>query len=607
VQILGKGKTMAYRYDRPDNLVDLIEDSVKAHGDRPVFGKKNAEGDYKWITYRELGERIDNLRGGLAGAGIQKDDAVGIIANNRTEWAVCAFATYGLGARFIPMYENELEKIWKYIINDSGIKVLMVATEEIYEKVMAFKDETPALENVYIIDAMGKNTMAELERVGKANPVKSTKPKPSHIAALIYTSGTTGSPKGVLLSHGNFTSNVLAGGKLYPQLTQEDRGLSILPWAHSFGQTGELYFFLHVGGSMGFIENVTTIAEDMAKVKPTFLIAVPKIFNKIYAGLWAKMNETGGLAKILFTMGVESAKKRRELAAEGKSCFLTDLKFKVADAVVFNKIRQRLGGRLRGTLSGSATMNVEISHFFSDIGVPVYDCYGLTETTPAVTMNCPTAHRPGSVGRAIDQVRVVIDKLTTEDGTDDGEIIAYGPNIMQGYHNNPQATKEVMTEDGGFRTGDRGRLDEDGYLYITGRIKEQYKLVNGKYVFPAALEEEIKLLPQVETVMVYGDGRDYNVALVVPDFEALEKYAGENNLPSDPKSLAENPDVQEMISNAIADALKGKFGGYEIPRKFLFMGETFSSENGMLTQTMKLKRRNVLEQYMPEIESLYEN
>ena len=388
---------------------------------------------------------------------------------------------------------------------------------------------------------------------------------------------------------------------------KEDRGLSILPWAHSFGQTGELYFYLHVGGSLGFIENATTIAEDMATVKPTFLIAVPKVFNKIYAGVWAKMNETGGLAKMLFLMGVESAKRRRELAREGKTCFLTDLKFKLADAVVFSKIRHRFGGRLKGTLSGSATMNVEISHFFSDMGVPVYDCYGLTETTPAVTMNCPTAHRPGSVGRPIDQVRVVIDKFITEDGTDDGEIIVYGPNVMQGYHNNPEATREVMTKDGGFRTGDRGRLDEDGYLFITGRIKEQYKLVNGKYVFPAALEEEMKLLPLVENVMIYGEGRDYNIALVVPDFEALQKFVGENNLPTDPKALAENPEVREMISNVIVNALKGKFGGYEIPKKFIFMAENFSFENGMLTQTMKLKRRNVLERYMPEIELLYMN
>ncbi|MCF8131102.1 MAG: long-chain fatty acid--CoA ligase [Deltaproteobacteria bacterium] len=596
---------MAYRYDRPDNLVDLIEDSVKAYAKRPVFGTKNPSGDYEWITYGRLGERIDSLRGGLAQAGVQRGDAVGIIANNRSEWAIAAFATYGLGARFIPMYENELEKIWKYIINDSGIKLLLVSSPVIYEKVLAMKDKIPALEKVFVIDAKGEKSMAELERLGKATPVTSIKPTHSDIAVLIYTSGTTGSPKGVLLSHGNFTSNVHAAKKMYPDLGTDDRGLSILPWAHSFGQTAELYFYAHVGGSVGFVENVTTIAEDMEKVKPTYLIAVPKVFNKIYAGLWSKMNETGGLSKMLFTMGIETGKKRRELAAEGKSCFLTDLKFKVADAIVFNKIRQRFGGRLKGSISGSATMNVEISHFFSDMGVPVYDCYGLTETTPAVTMNCPTAHRPGTVGRAIDQVRVEIDQSLTGDGSGDGEIVVFGPNVMQGYHNNPQATQEVMTEDGGFRTGDRGRLDEDGYLYITGRIKEQYKLVNGKYVFPAALEEEIKLLPEVETVMVYGDGRDYNVALVVPDFEVIGKYAKENDLPSDPQALVEDPQVQKLISSAITDSLKGKFGGYEIPRKFLFKSETFSSENGMLTQTMKLKRRNVLERYMPEIESLY--
>ena len=471
---------MAYRYDKPDNLVDLIETSVKKHGDLAVFGTKNSNGDYEWITYRELGERIDNLRGGLAQVGINRGDGVGIIANNRTEWAICAYASYGLCARFIPMYENELEKIWKYIINDSGVKVLLVSSREIYEKVTAFKDEIPAVEKVFIIDAQGENTMAELERMGEANPVKSIQPKPSDIAVLIYTSGTTGTPKGVLLSHGNFTTNVHAAGKMYPQMGKEDRGLSILPWAHSFGQTAELYFYSHVGGSVAFIENVTTIGEDMEKVQPTYLIAVPKIFNKIYDGLWTKMNETGGLAKMLFVMGVDSAKKRRELALEEKTCFLTDLKFKLADAVVFKKIRQRFGGRLKGTISGSATMNVEISHFFSDIGVPVYDCYGLTETTPAASMNCPTAHRPGSVGRAIDQVRLVIDNLSSEDGRDDGEIIVYGPNVMQGYHNNPEATKEVMTEDGdsGPATGGGSTMTAISLSPVESRNSTSWSTVN---------------------------------------------------------------------------------------------------------------------------------
>ncbi len=591
-------------FEKPDNLVELIEDSVEKYPDNKMFGTKNKDGEYEWITYREIGKRIDNLRGGLSQAGIEKGDAVGIIVSNRKEWAITAFATFGLGGRYIPMYEKELVKIWKHIINDGGIKLLLVATREIYDQIEAMRDELPGLEKVYLIDGEGENTMSGLEKNGADSPVASVRPKPEDIAVLIYTSGTTGDPKGVLLSHGNFTSNVLAGYKVFPELNEKDRGLSILPWAHSFGQTGELYLFSHIGGSVGFMGDVTTLGDDMGKVQPTFLIAVPAVFNRIYAGLLAKMNETGGLAQKLFVMGVASAKKRRELLGKGQSDFLTNLKFKIADTIVFNKIRARFGGRLTGALSGSATMNVEIGHFFSDLGIPVYDCYGLTETTPAATMNGPLAHKPGSVGRPIEHVRVEIDKMFS-DGDEDGEIIIYGPNVMQGYHNKPEATKEVMTEDGGFRTGDRGRLDKDGYLFITGRIKEQYKLENGKYVFPASIEEEIKLHPLVENAMIHGEGQAFNVCVVVPDFNVLEKYTTEHDMPTDPKELVQNKEIREMISDEITKSLKGKFGGYEIPRKFIYLSENFTLDNGTLTQTMKLKRRVVLEQQKNQIADLY--
>ncbi|MDJ0783052.1 MAG: long-chain fatty acid--CoA ligase [Desulfosarcinaceae bacterium] len=593
-----------HRFEKPDNLVELIENSLEKYPDNAMFGTKNKEGEYEWVTYREVGERIDNLRGGLSQAGIKAGDAVGIIANNRVEWAITAYATFGLGGRYIPMYEKELVKIWKHIINDGGVNLLLVATPEIYEQIEAMRDELPGLEKVYLIEGDGENTMSGLEKIGAASPVPSIRPKPEDIAVLIYTSGTTGNPKGVLLSHGNFTSNVLAGKKVFPDLNEHDRGLSILPWAHSFGQTGELYFYSLVGGSIGFMGDVTTLGDDMGKVKPTFLIAVPRVFNKIYAGLWAKMNEKGGLAKKLFEMGIASAKRKRELSESGQSDFFTNLKFKIADAIVFNKIRARFGGRLTAALSGSATMNVEIGHFFSDLGIPVYDCYGLTETSPAATMNGPLAHKPGSVGRPIDHVSVKIDKMFA-DGDEDGEIIIYGPNVMQGYHNNPEATKKVMTEDGGFRTGDRGRLDEDGYLFITGRIKEQYKLENGKYVFPAAIEEEIKLCPLVENAMIYGEGKAYNVCLVVPDFIVLEKYAADHDLPTDPQALIQENKIQEMISGEITESLKGKFGGYEIPRRYTYLSENFTLENGTLTQTMKLKRRVVLEQQKDQIKALY--
>jgi long-chain acyl-CoA synthetase len=595
---------MAYRYDHPDNLVSLIEESVAKFADNPVFGNKNVAGDYEWVNYGEVGKRVDNLRAGLAGLGIGKDDAVGIIANNRTEWAVCAFAAYGLGARYIPMYEKELPRVWQYIIKDARVRVLFVATPEIRDQVLEFMDDT-GLEKVLLIDDQTEESMPALERAGAAEPVEAVHPSPHDIAVLIYTSGTTGDPKGVLLSHGNFTTNFQAGGLLFPELGPRTRSLCILPWAHSFGQTGELYNLIHLGGSIGFMGDVTTLAEDMGKVRPTLLVAVPRVFNKIYDGLWAKMNETGGLARKLFIMGVESARQKRELAEKGQSSFLTHLKFKLADKIVFRKIRERFGGRLSACISGSATMNVQISHFFNDIGIPVFDCYGLTETTPAVTMNCPAAHRPGSVGRPIDQVRVEIDKLFPNEGSDDGEIVVYGPNVMQGYHNKPEATREVMTTAGGFRTGDRGRLDADGYLFITGRIKEQYKLENGKYVFPTALEEEIRLLPWVENAMIYGEGKPYNVCMIIPDFPVLKLYARENGLSEDPDQLVAHTGIQQMIADAITAFLKGKVGGYEIPKKFLWVRENFTLENGTLTQTMKLKRRVVLKQYRDQLEALY--
>jgi long-chain acyl-CoA synthetase len=600
-----KEKKAMYHYDKPDNLVELFEESVKKHAGNRVFGTKNSEGIYEWVTLGEVARRVDNLRGGLAQAGVAAGEAVGIIANNRVEWAVAAFATYGLGCRYIPMYEAELLHIWKYIIADSQVKILFVSKPEIFEKIKHFPNEISSLKSIYLIEGRGDGTMDALERIGEKNPVPSIRPKPEDVAVLIYTSGTTGDPKGVLLTHGNFTSNVQGGIAKYPHLSEKDVTLAILPWAHSYGQTGELYAMIHLGACMGLAESPATVAHDIGVVKPTWLVAVPRIFNRIYDGVTTKMREEGGLAKALFDMGVAAAKRRRELAVQGKSEFLTNLKFAIADKIVFAKIREKMGGRLKGSMSGSAAMNVNIAYFFYDVGIPVYDCYGMTETSPAITMNASNAFRFGSVGQAVDKVKVVIDSSVVEPGATDGEIVAYGPNIMKGYHNKPDATREVLMPDGGLRTGDRGRLDKDGFLYITGRIKEQFKLENGKFVFPAPLEEDICLVPWVSNCAIYGENRPYNVCLVVPEFPALQRWAEEKGLPKDNKSLVGSAELQAFIAGEITSALKGKYGGYEIPKKFLLLEENFTLENGMLTQTMKLKRRVVLKKYMDEIEALY--
>lgn len=594
-----------WTYEKPDNLVDWWIESEKKFSKNVLFWVRNDAGSLDQMTYGEVGKRIKNARGGLAKLGIKKDDAVGIISSNRPEWVVLAYATYGLGARYIPMYEKELVSTWKYIIEDANISFLLVSTPEIYEKVKDFKKEIPTLKNIYIIESEGDETLDALEKTGEENPVEPVIPDPDDIAVLIYTSGTTGDPKGVLLSHGNLTYCSRAGYEIYPELVESQVGLSMLPWAHSYALSGELNNWIQFGGSLGFMRDVTTLAEDLQLVKPTYIISVPRVFNKIYDGIIMKMDEAGGLKKKLFEAARNAGKEKRALAEKGKSSLSTNIKFWILDKLVFSKIRAGFGGRLTGSLTASAAMNKEIAEFFYDIGVPTYDCYGLSETSPAVTMNCRNAHRLGSLGKVLRGQKVVIDQSVVEDGADDGEIIVYGPNIMKGYHNKPEETKKVIMEDGGFRTGDRGRFDADGFLYITGRIKEQYKLENGKYVFPAAIEEEIKLLPQVANAMIYGEGKPYNICIVIPDFEVLAKFAKENNLPPEPEKLVKEKAVTDMIQKEIEAALKGKFGGYEIPKKFLFAADDFTLENGMLTQTLKLKRRVVVKEYQSVIENLY--
>jgi len=594
-----------WTYEKPDNLVEWWKESEKKFSDNVLFWVHDGQGGLNPIKYEEIGRRIANARGGLAQLGIGKGDAVGIIAPNCPEWAVLSYATYGRNGRYIPMYEKELLQTWKYIINDSSVKFLLVSSKEIYEQVKDFTSEIDSLENIYLIEGSGENSMAELERLGEANPVEPEVPHYDDIAILIYTSGTTAEPKGVLLTHGNLTYCSRTGLSLFPNLDESQRGISMLPWAHSYAFSAELNGWINIGGSLGFMRDVTTLAEDLTIVKPTYVISVPRVFNKIYDGINMKMADAGGVKKKLFDAACATAKQRREMADEGRSSAGVNLKHALLDKLVFSKVRDAMGGRVEGSLTASAAMNKEIAEFFYDIGIPIYDCYGLTETAPAVTMNSPGAWRIGSVGKVLPGQRVEIDKSVSEEGSDDGEIIVYGPNVMKGYHNKPEETAAVIMPDGGFRTGDRGRFDEDGFLWITGRIKEQYKLTNGKYVFPAVIEEEIKLIPEVANAMVYGDGKPYNICLVLPDFEVAKRWAAAQNVSADPDGLLENEKFKADLTEKIKMYLRDTFGGYEIPEKYLFLREDFTVENKMLTQTMKLKRRVVIDNYAEEIEKLY--
>ena len=587
------------------SLVEMLESSVARFGGRPLFGEREPGEPYRWTRYEQVGARVDALRGGLAGAGIGPGDVVGMIADNCISWAVVAFATYGRRARLVPMYLAELESTWRYIVEDAGISLLFVASDELAQRLAPWIEQIPCLERIVCMEGAGPDTITLLEAEGAAAPVASMMPDPDDIALLIYTSGTTAEPKGVLLSHGNLSSNAWAGYRRFPELDETGSSLSILPWAHSYGQTGELNCFLHFGGSLAFMTSVQNLPEDFLEARPTYLLAVPRILNRIHDGVQARMRDQGGVAKALFDMGLAAARQRREAQAQGRQDYWASARFHIVDVVVFSKIRKRFGGRLLGVLSGSATLNPDVCWFFHDVGIPAYDCYGLTETSPAVTMNSTLGFKPGTVGRPVDGVRVVIDRSVVDERSDDGEVVVYGPNVMQGYHNKPEQTAAVMTADGGFRTGDRGVLDDDGYLRITGRIKEQYKLENGKYVFPAALEEDIRRVPGIANAVVYGAGRPFNVCLIVPDLPALEHWAVERRLDVKGEEMLERAIVLAALGAEIEVELRKKYGGYEVPKRWAWLQQDLSVEDGTLTQTMKLKRRVVYERYGAIIEDLY--
>ena len=593
------------------SLVDIYEHATTAFSGRPLFGTKSA-GRWNWMTYGEFREKTDALRGALAKLGIGGEDVVAVISNNRPEWAIAAYATYGRAASFVPMYENQLPKDWAYILGDCKAKVLFVANPEIAAKVATIREGLP-VEHVVVMEGMDEGASVpegtlSMDALLQEEPVPLEKPKPEDIAGFIYTSGTTGKPKGVLLSHENLASNVSAIHEFFP-MTPEDRSLSFLPWAHSFGQTCELHGLFSMGASMGIAEAVDKIVANLAEVKPTLLFSVPRIFNRIYDGLHKKMADEGGFKLAMFNAAVGNANYRAELAASRKRSGWADFKHGLFDKLVFSKVRDRFGGRLKYAFSGGAALSTDVAQFIDNLGIMVYEGYGLTETSPIATANSPSGRKIGSVGKPIPGIRVEIDREVTGDAKH-GEIIVFGHNVMQGYYGLDEENAKVFVEgpDGerGFRTGDMGYVDGDGYVFISGRIKEQYKLLNGKYVVPTPLEEKLKLSRYITNVMVYGMNQNYNVAIVIPDLESLVPWAKERGLGSDVAALLENADVRQLFQDEI-DQYSAEFKQYEKVRKFALGATDFTPENGMLTPTLKLKRRIVLEHYQATIDALYQD
>ena len=584
------------------NLIEMLEKSRQLYADRPLYGTKH-DGVYEWTTYEQFAEKVDAFRGGLASLGVSAGDKVAIICKNTEEWAVSAYATYGLSAQHIPMYETQMAKEWEYIIRDCGAKVLLAANAAVLEQTRDFPENIESLEHIVLLsgsDAGDVKTYSDLLKTGRENPVQVRHPESQSPMGMIYTSGTTGDPKGVMLSHRNL---IFECEVVLPLLgmTNEDRSLAFLPWAHVFGQVAEVHGLINSGGSAGLVEDVNTLIEELGVLEPSMFFAVPRVYNQIYERLRGQMQEKPGFIGSLFYGGLKQAKREREGETLG---FLDNLTLTLARKIIFKKVLNRFGGNLRIAISGASALSPEVAEFVNDIGISIYEGYGLSENTAALSVNYPGVRRFGSVGKPLPGVRIEIDKSVEGSKEEDGEVIAYGENIMLGYHNLPEKTKESINDDGGLRTGDLGHLDADGYLYITGRVKEQYKLENGKYVAPAPLEESLKLSAYIDQVMLYGFNRPHNVAVIVAAMPAVEKFAEENGISGSGESLLGDPLVRELFQKQLEHYGKD-FKSFERPQNFALLSEEWGINNGLLTPTLKLKREVVEDQFRSQIESLY--
>lgn len=592
------------------NLAEMQELSCQKFADNPLFGTKK-NGEWSWLRYADFATQVEAFRAALSAMGVQKDDRVAAVSNNRVEWAVGAYASFGLGAWFVPTYEVTLPKEWKFILENSGAKVVLAATNEIYETLKGFIGEVPSLERVigFELAPSHEDSLAYQLTLGAQKPVPAVAPQCDDIACILYTSGTTGTPKGVMLSHGNFISNVNAVHEVFP-MEAADRSLSFLPWAHSFGQTCELHCLMSMGAAIGIAEGVPQLIDNLAEVKPTLLFSVPRIFNRIYDALQKRMADESAVKRFLFERGIEVAQKRRALEEENKSSGWLDFQYKIFDKLVFAKVRERFGGRLKYAFSGGAALSREVAEFIDDMNILVFEGYGLTETSPIATANYPGTRKIGTIGKAIPGVTIYICDEAQKPLPDeqDGEIVVVGPNVMAGYYKRPDADAEVLCEIDGkraFRTGDMGRRGADGFIRITGRFKEQYKLENGKYVSPSPLEEQMKLSGMISQAMLFGFNKPHNIAVIVPDFDAAIKWAKAEGITDvTPEALVRNAQLIEKIQQEIVHYAKD-LKSYERPHKVLLVVEEFTPENDMLTPSLKLKRRNVISLYEKEIDALY--
>ena len=594
--------------NRPPNVAVQFQERVKASSGREAF--RYPKGDsWESITWGETGDRVTRIAAGLIALGIENQQRVGIASGTRFEWILADLAIMCAGAATTTVYPTTISEDVSYILSDSECRVVFAEDDTQVAKLKEHKSELPHLEKVVVFEGTTDGDwvigIEDLEKMGDehlaAHPTAVeeavAKIEPDHLATLIYTSGTTGRPKGVRLRHNSWTYE---GAAIQAQgiLSEDDLQFLWLPMAHSFGKV-LLSTQLACGFATAVDGRVEKIIDNLAVVKPTFMGAAPRIFEKAHGRIVTMQAAEGGLKEKIFNQAFKVGLEVDRLKREGKPVpFLLAKQHGLFDKLVFHKIRDRFGGRVRFFISGAAALNQEIAEWFHAAGILILEGYGLTESSAGSFVNHPDEYKFGSVGRVFPGSDVKLG--------DNDEIMIKGPGIMDGYHNLPEETHGALTEDGWLRTGDKGRVDEDGFLFITGRIKDLFKTSGGKYIAPSAIESKFKAIcPYASQFLVFGNERNYCVALITLDPDAMAGWAEENGMGGKSYSeIVSSQAVKDMVGGYV-DELNGRLNRWETIKKWELLDHDLTVESGELTPSMKVKRNVVEDNHKERINALY--
>ena len=578
-------------------LSDFYYHQLEKNPKEDAFTQKE-NGEWVSLSIQSFIDKSNQLSTGLLNLGIKRGDKIAVISNNRTEWHLLDLAVQQLGIVNVPLYPNITEDDYKYILNDSGAKMVFISDEAILAKILNIKKYTPLLEHIYtfnIIEGQKHysyllNNEAKLDVIKQLNSVL----EETDVATLIYTSGTTGNPKGVMLTHENLVSNVLEAEERLP-LADEQRGLSFLPLCHVFERMLD-YLYIYKSVSVYYAESMDSIGEDLKDVKPHIFATVPRLLEKVYDKIVAKGNDLSGVKKLLFFWALRLGLKYDPIESIG---ILYTYKLKIANKIIFNKWREALGGNVMVVGVGGAALQPRLARVFTAAKIPVLEGYGLTETSPIIAVNSclPEGMMIGTVGLPLNNLEVKI--------ASDGEILVKGPSVMKGYYNQPELTKEVINEDGYFHTGDIGELVDGKYLKITDRKKEIFKTSGGKYIAPQVMENKFKESRFIEQVMVIGEGEKMPAAFVQPNFLFLKEWCHRKGVVY--VSDAEIVKVERVKARFQKEVnlLNESFSSFEQIKCFELINHVWTIDSGELTPTLKLKRKNILQKNQENYQKIY--